>query len=455
MGLDIIILAAGKGKRMNSDLPKVLHKVAGKSMLAHVIESAQSLKPTNIHIVVGHGSEQVKKELDNNGLHWCIQSEQLGTGHAVQQALPDIEKDRDVLILYGDVPLLTENTLSNLLVALESNDLVLLTAKLPDPSGYGRIVRDLEDNVERIVEQKDANESELKINEVNTGILATNSKLLNTCLSKINNKNSQQEFYLTDCIQLAVKDKKKVEAVICDKPYETLGVNNNLNLAQVERYYQRRVAIELLNGGVTLMDPERIDVRGSLKTGKDVLLDVNTVFVGDNVLEDNVCIEANTVIINSHIKSGTIVHANTHIENAVIGENCELGPFARIRPDTNLNEKVKVGNFVEIKKSNIKTGSKINHLSYIGDTDLGKDVNIGAGTITCNYDGANKHKTIIGDNVFVGSNTQFVAPVTIGEGATIGAGSTITKDTPKDKLTLSRSKQITIETWQRPQKEKK
>ena len=452
MGLHIIILAAGQGKRMYSDLPKVLHKVAGQPMLAHVIKCAQSLSPQAIHVVIGHGGEQVKTAIDDNSINWCLQGEQLGTGHAVQQALPNIDDDQDILILYGDVPLLTQSTLQPLINQLKKHDLVLLSAKLNDPSGYGRIVRDAQNKVQRIVEQKDADNYTLAINEINTGILATRMCLLKYWIEQINNDNAQQEYYLTDCIELAVKDQHKVEAIICEISNEVLGINNKPQLAEVERIYQRRIAEQLMHNGATLMDPNRIDVRGDLQIGKDVEIDVNTVFEGTNHLGDGVKIGANCVVINSTIEAGTCLHANCHIENALIGRNCELGPFARIRPDTKLDENVKVGNFVEIKKSNIKTGSKINHLSYIGDSDLGTCVNIGAGTITCNYDGANKHRTIIGDNVFVGSDTQFVAPVTVGDGATIGAGSTITKDIPKEKLALARSKQITIDNWQRPKK---
>ena len=452
MGLHTIILAAGQGKRMYSDLPKVLHRVAGQPMLAHVIKCAQSLSPQAIHVVIGHGGEQVKTAIDNKSINWCLQREQLGTGHAVQQALPNINDDQDILILYGDVPLLTQSTLQLLINQLKKHDLVLLSAKLNDPTGYGRIVRDAKNNVQRIVEQKDADNYTLAINEINTGILATRMCLLQHWLAQINNDNAQQEYYLTDCIELAVKDQYKVEAIVCDISNEVLGINNKSQLAEVERIYQRRIAEQLMHNGATLMDPNRIDVRGDLQIDKDVEIDVNTVFEGTNRLGDGVRIGANSVVINSTIEAGTCVHAYCHIENALIGRNCELGPFARIRPDTKLDENVKVGNFVEIKKSNIKTGSKINHLSYIGDSDLGTNVNIGAGTITCNYDGANKHRTIIGDNVFVGSDTQFVAPVTIGDGATIGAGSTITKDIPKEKLTLARSKQVTIDNWQRPKK---
>ena len=452
MGLDIIILAAGQGKRMHSDLPKVMHKVAGKPMLAHVIERAKSLSPQTINVVIGHGADQVKANIDEGPVNWCLQDEQLGTGHAVQQACLDLKDDQNVLVLYGDVPLLTLATLQKLIDKLTQYDLVLLSAKAIDPAGYGRIVRDAQNKVQRIVEQKDADSSTLNTNEINTGTLAARTNLLKQWLAQTNSNNTQQEYYLTDCVELAVNAQHRVEAIVCDNPSEVLGVNNKAQLAEAERIYQRRTAEQLMENGATLMDPNRIDIRGDLYIGKDIEIDVNTVFVGTSHLGDEVKIGANTIIINSSIEAGTHIHANCYIEDAIVGRNCELGPFARIRPQTKLDKNVKVGNFVEIKKSNIKSGSKINHLSYIGDAILGKDVNIGAGTITCNYDGANKHSTIIGDNVFVGSDTQFIAPITIGSGATIGAGSTITKDTPKEKLTLARSKQVTIENWQRPKK---
>jgi bifunctional UDP-N-acetylglucosamine pyrophosphorylase/glucosamine-1-phosphate N-acetyltransferase len=454
MGLHIIILAAGKGTRMHSDLPKVLHKVAGLPMLAQVIKCAQKISPQAIHVVVGHGSEQVKEAINDDTINWCLQKEQFGTGHAVQQTFANLKDEQNVLVLYGDVPLLTHETLQQLTNELSQHDLVILSAKLDDPTGYGRIVRDKKNKVQQIVEQKDADDNTLSIKEVNSGILATRTNLLKQWISKIDNENAQQEFYLTDCIELAVKGKHNVEALVCNNADEILGINSKSQLAEVERIYQRRIAENLMAEGATLMDPSRIDVRGELHLGKNVEIDVNSVFEGSNTLGDGVVVGVNAVIINSTIEAGTHIHANCHIENATIGRNCELGPFARLRPETKLDNNVKVGNFVEIKKSKVKAGSKISHLSYIGDCELGKDVNIGAGTITCNYDGANKHRTIIGDNVFVGSDTQFIAPVKVGDGATIGAGSTITKDTPKNKLTLARNKQVTIDNWQRPKKNK-
>ena len=473
MGLEVIILAAGKGTRMHSDLPKVLHKVAGEPLLSHVIDGANELSPDTVHVVVGHEAELVQETIAKENISWCLQKEQLGTGHAVQQAIHKIDDKQDILILYGDVPLIKKETLQKLINNLSNKQLVLLSAILEDPSGYGRIIRKnstntysqgevqknsnnekSENNVLAIVEQKDADTATLNIKEINSGILAARAGDLKNWLANITNNNAQQEYYLTDCIALAVQKGRNVEAIVCDNEEEILGVNNKQHLALVERIFQKRIAEQLMVDGVTIIDPSRIDVRGHLSTGRDVEIDVNSVFVGENKLGDGVSVGANAVIINSQIEAGTKIHANCHIENAKIGSHCELGPFARIRPDTVLAEDVKVGNFVEIKKAYVNTGSKINHLSYIGDSELGKDVNIGAGTITCNYDGANKHQTIIGDNVFVGSDTQFIAPVMIGDGATIGAGSTITKDSPDNKLTLTRAKQITIDNWQRPKKKK-
>ncbi len=453
MGLEIIILAAGQGKRMHSDLPKVLHCVAGQPMLAHVIANAKKCSPEKIHIVIGHGANQVRQAITGSKIAWCMQQEQLGTGHAVQQALPNINDNQEVLILYGDVPLLTEETLHSLIKQLDNHHLVLLTANLDNPSGYGRVIRDDKNQVTKIVEQKDADQTTLNIKEINTGILATRAKLLKECLSKITNQNAQQEYYLTDCIELAAND-NNIAASVCDDQNEVLGINNKQQLASVERLYQLRIANKLMQQGATLIDPARVDVRGELQIEKDVTIDANVIFEGTNQIGEQVSIGSNVILINTTIAAGTNIHPNCHIENSIIGANCEIGPFARIRPDTELANQVKVGNFVEVKKSKINTGSKINHLSYIGDSELGENVNVGAGSITCNYDGANKHRTVIGDNVFIGSDTQFIAPVTIGDGATIGAGSTITKDTPKDKLTLARAKQVTLDNWQRPKKNK-
>lgn len=455
MKLEIVILAAGQGTRMHSDVPKVLHKVAGKPMLLHVIERARELSPRKIHVVIGHGAERVRAAVQDDSIRWCVQDRQQGTGHAVQQAAPGLQDDHDVLVLYGDVPLLSHTTLQSLIGGLSRYDLVLLSAKVGGPAGYGRIVRDARDRVLRIVEQRDADRSTLAIDEMNTGVLAAQAGLLKQWLAQIKNDNAQQEYYLTDCIGLAVESGYRVEAMVCEDTGEILGINDKNQLVQAERICQRRTAERLMDQGVTVMDPNRLDVRGELEAGRDVEIDINTVFEGTNRLGDRVRVGANTVLINTSVGAGTRIHPNSHIENAVLGCECELGPFARIRPETRLADRVRVGNFVEIKKSDIKTGSKINHLSYVGDADLGEQVNVGAGVITCNYDGARKHRTVIGDHVFVGSDTQLVAPVVIGDGATIGAGSTITKDVPGEKLTVARSRQVTVKNWKRPEINKK
>ena len=453
MKLEIIILAAGQGSRMYSDLPKVLHQVAGRTMLARVIGCARSLSPHNIHVVTGYGAEQVRSAVQDDSIRWWHQAEQQGTGHAVQQALPGLQDSHDVLVLYGDVPLLSHTTLQAVIRELSGNDLVLLSANLPNPSGYGRIVRDAQDRVLRIAEEQDADPQTLGIREVNTGVLATRAVLLKRWLSEIVNNNAKAEYYLTDCIGLATAGGHRVEAMVCENADEVLGVNDKHQLMRAERIWQHRTADQLLALGVTLLDPNRVDVRGSLVTGRDVVIDINTVFEGDNCLGDRVSIGANSMLVNTTVGDETRIHPNCHIENAVIGRGCSLGPYARIRPGTRLADDVRIGNFVEIKKSDIERGSKINHLSYVGDADVGERVNVGAGVITCNYDGARKHRTVIGNHVFLGSDTQLVAPVVIGDGATIGAGSTITKDAPGGMLSLARSKQVTIKHWKRPEKE--
>jgi bifunctional UDP-N-acetylglucosamine pyrophosphorylase/glucosamine-1-phosphate N-acetyltransferase len=455
MRLGVLILAAGEGTRMQSRVPKVLHRLAGKPLLRHVIETARSVTPDKITIVYGHGGEQVLEELDATDLDWVEQKERLGTGHAVMQAMPSLQQVDQVLILYGDVPLLSGSTLVSLLAALHTTGLALLTVDLPDPTGYGRIVRDRDDRVVRIVEQKDANERELDICEINTGIMAVRRDLLESWLDKLENRNAQNEYYLTDIIAMAVADRVNIQVVhpVCEE--EVMGVNDRIQLSYLERYYQTQRANELMRSGVTLSDPARIDIRGTLKTGNDVFLDINTLFKGEVVLSDGVKVGPNVIIKNSSIGEHTEIMANSIIEDAVIGADCRIGPFARIRPETRLADAVHIGNFVELKKSQVATKSKINHLSYVGDAIVGSEVNIGAGTITCNYDGANKHRTVIGDRAFIGSDTQLVAPVTVAEGSTIGAGSTITKDTPADTLTLSRSKQLSVEGWRRPVKQSK
>jgi bifunctional UDP-N-acetylglucosamine pyrophosphorylase/glucosamine-1-phosphate N-acetyltransferase len=452
MHLGVLILAAGEGTRMRSRLPKVLHPLAGKPLLGHVIETARSITPDQITIVYGHGGEMVCNTLASDDLDWVEQKERLGTGHAVMQALPQLKQIDQVLILYGDVPLISGSTLVSLLSALHSTDLALLTVDLPDPTGYGRIVRDRDDRVIHIVEQKDANERELEISEINTGIMAVSRDRLESWLSRIENNNAQNEYYLTDIISLAVDEGVNIQVVHPNCEEEVMGVNDRIQLSHLERYYQQQQAVTLMQQGVSLSDPKRIDVRGRLLAGKDVSIDINAIFEGEVELNDGVKIGPNVVIKNSHIGPDTEILANSVIEDANIGTGCRVGPFARIRPETFLSDHVHVGNFVEIKKSKVAPKSKINHLSYVGDTVMGSEVNIGAGTITCNYDGANKFQTVIGDRVFVGSDTQLVAPVTVADGSTIGAGSTITKDTPAETLTLSRSKQISIENWQRPVK---
>ncbi len=452
MHLGVLILAAGEGTRMRSRQPKVLHRLAGKPLLRHVIETARSITPDAITIVYGHGGEAVREKLDAPDLDWVEQRERLGTGHAVMQAVPKLRQVDQVLILYGDVPLISGSTLVSLLAALNNTDLALLSVDLPDPNGYGRIVRDRDDRVVRIVEQKDANERELEISEINTGIMAVSRERLLSWLDRIENNNAQKEYYLTDIIALAVAEGVNIRVVhpVCEE--EVMGINDRMQLVYLERYYQSQLANELMRSGVTLSDPARIDIRGRLKTGLDVFLDFNTLFKGEVVLADGVKVGPNVIIKNSTIGENTEILANSVIEGAVIGADCRIGPFARIRPETELADTVHVGNFVEIKKSRVATKSKINHLSYVGDSSVGSEVNIGAGTITCNYDGANKHRTVIGDRVFIGSDTQLVAPVTVADGATIGAGSTITRDTPAETLTLSRAKQVSVDGWQRPVK---
>jgi len=447
-----IILAAGQGTRMNSTLPKVLHPIGGKSMLEHVIDSCRKLEIKKMAIVYGHGGDLVRECIDANDVDWVLQREQKGTGHAVSQAEAFIDDSVIVIIATGDVPLIRAETLKKLASKLEGAVLSVLTTHQSDPFGYGRIVRNSKGKIQSIVEEKDTNSEQRKITEVNTGFIAARGKDIKRWLKQVKPNNAQGEYYLTDCIALAVEEGGVVEAEICNNPMEVQGINDRKQQAELERFYQKTQAEYLMLAGATLLDPKRVDVRGSLKIGKDVLIDINTIFVGNVVLGNNVTIESGCVIKNTTIDSNTIIKANSVVELATIGKNCDVGPFARIRPETVLKARSKVGNFVEIKKSIVGEGSKVSHLSYIGDTEMGRNVNIGAGTITCNYDGANKFQTTIGDDVFVGSDTQLVAPVTLGAGASIGAGSTITKNTPAEELTLSRSKQITIKGWKKPQK---
>ncbi len=454
MDTEIIILAAGQGTRMHSDKPKVLHELGGRPMLAHVIATAQRLQSSHIHVVYGHGGEHVQDQLGHLGVDWIEQPEQLGTGHAVQQAMPAVAQDSIALVLYGDVPLIRKETLDNLIKTVDDQHMGVLTTILSEPDGYGRIVRNAQDQVLRIVEHKDASEQDRAINEINTGILAVQAKQLHQWLDRLQNDNAQGEYYLTDIIEMAVDDGVTVVATVTDDEIEVTGINDKIQLQMMERSYQMRQAQELMRKGVTLADASRFDLRGSCEAGKDVRIDVNVVMEGRVELGDRVSIGPNVVLKNVAIGDDVQVFANSVLEDAKIGAGSRIGPFARVRPETVLSENTHIGNFVEIKKSTIGAGSKINHLSYIGDAEIGKQVNIGAGTITCNYDGAYKYKTIIGDNAFIGSDSQLVAPVTIGKGATIGAGSTISRDTPEGELTLSRSKQQTIKNWQRPQKKK-
>lgn len=451
--LSIVILAAGKGTRMFSNQPKVLHQLAGKPLLGHVIAAASELNPAQTVVVYGYGGNAVRERIGSSDIIWVEQTHQLGTGHAVQQALPRLSPDGTTLILYGDVPLIRPSTLSGLVRGALSGKLALLTARLSDPSGYGRILRDQSGRVAGVVEHKDASEAELAINEVNTGIVAVPTNLLHRWLMRLTNDNRQKEYYLTDIVAMAVADGFEVTTAEPANLWEILGVNSKSQLAEIERLHQQNIANKLMHEGVSLCDPNRIDVRGTLICGRDVSIDVNCVFEGHVSLGDGVRIGANSVLRDVIVAAGSEILPFCHIEGAEIGENCRVGPYARVRPGTRVQDAVHLGNFVEIKNSQVDRGSKINHLSYVGDTTVGKDVNIGAGTITCNYDGANKHRTVIEDNAFIGSDTQLVAPVTIGRGATIGAGSTITKDAPQGELTLSRANQLTVSGWKRPQKE--
>lgn len=452
MSLLPIILAAGQGTRMNSSLPKVLHPIGGKPMLQHVVDCCENLENDSIGIIVGHGADQVKNTVKVKNASWVLQSEQKGTGHAVLQAAHLMSDEDIVIVSYGDVPLIKTETLIKLTKKLDTAALAVLTTKLDIPFGYGRIIRDASSNIKYIVEEKDADPIQKEVTEVNSGFIAAKGADLKRWLNQLTPDNAQGEYYLTDCVAMAVAEGGIVEAVVCDNPLEVEGVNNRKQQARLERVYQNEQAEKLMLAGVTLADPSRIDVRGTVTAGKDVFVDINTVFIGNVEIGNNVVIQPNCIIENSIIGDNTVIKSNSVIESAKIGNSCDVGPFARIRPDTVLNDEAKVGNFVETKKSTIGKGSKISHLSYIGDTIMGDNVNIGAGTITCNYDGANKFQTIIGDNVFIGSDTQLVAPVKISQGSTIGAGSTITKDTPEEDLTLSRSKQVTIKGWKRPTK---
>jgi bifunctional UDP-N-acetylglucosamine pyrophosphorylase/glucosamine-1-phosphate N-acetyltransferase len=452
MRLSIIILAAGQGTRMRSAIPKVLHRIGGKPLLEHVIETAAGMGPRSVQVVYGHGGGAVPEALRRHQVVWVEQSVQLGTGHAVAQALPAVGDDQLVLILYGDVPLISGETLARLCALADDNALGLLTAELDGPQGYGRILRGAAGQVTGIVEEKDASELQRALTEINTGFLAAPAHRLKTWIQALDNVNAQGEYYLTDVIGLAVADGVAVRTVSPPDSAEIRGVNNRLQLAELERAYQRREANRLMLAGVTLRDPGRFDLRGRLTAGTDVCIDVDVVLEGEVRLGDRVSIGPGCFIRNAVIGDDVDVQPHCVIEDARVGAAARIGPFARLRPETRLADRVHVGNFVEIKKSDVGAHSKINHLSYIGDTKIGERVNVGAGTITCNYDGASKHKTVIGDDVFIGSDTQLVAPVTVGAGATIGAGSTITRDTPAGELTLSRAPQTTRQGWKRPVK---
>lgn len=459
--LNIVILAAGKGTRMHSNLPKVLHPLAGKPLLFHVIDTAYQLNPSRLLVVYGHGGEALPKAVTQRDpaaphgskeIIWVEQAQQLGTGHALQQTLAELGENGLTLILFGDVPLISTKTLRALL-DIKPDEVGLLTVTLPDPAGYGRIVRDAHGRVTAIVEHKDASEAERTITEVNTGIMALPTRELKRWLATLRNDNAQGEYYLTDVIALAVKEGKTVSTCQPRRRSEVLGINGAAQLAELERLHQLEIAASLMEQGVRLIDPARIDVRGELNCGRDVAIDANCIFEGRVILGDNVTVGANCILRDVSVAAGTRIAPFSLLEQAQIGADSRIGPFARIRPGTVLAAEVHIGNFVELKNSQVDRGSKINHLSYVGDTTVGKNVNIGAGTITCNYDGANKHRTVIEDDAFIGSDTQLVAPVTVGRGATIGAGATITRDAPADQLTLSRAKQISVSGWKRPIKQ--
>ena len=448
--INAIILAAGKSTRMNSAKPKVLQTLSANTLLAHVLSQAQALC-NQVFVVYGFAGKQVQDAIDDNSIHWIHQTEQLGTGHAVQQAMPQIKDDSISLILYGDVPLIRQSTLNNLIDKAQQTGISLLSVMLDNPAGYGRIIR-ANNKIQAIVEQHDATPPQHKICEVNTGIMAVHSGLLKTYLNGISNNNAQAEFYLTDIIEIAVGDGKTIASVIAKNQLEVTGVNDKTQLAALERAFQQNQAMQFMQQGLGLKDPARFDCRGSLSFGKDCICDINVLIEGEVSLGNNTNIAANCIIKNTKIGNNVTVLANSVIENAIIGDAASIGPFARIRPESKIGKNAKIGNFVEVKKSTIGAGSKVPHLSYIGDSSIGMDVNIGAGVITCNYDGVNKHQTTIEDGAFIGSDSQLIAPVTIGKNATIGAGSTISKDTSEDTLTLSRTKQTSLKNWQSPSK---
>lgn len=451
--LSVVILAAGKGTRMYSDLPKVLHKVAGKPMVKHVIDTAKQLNAAQIHLIYGHGADLLKQRLADEPVNWVFQAEQLGTGHAMQQAAPFFADDENILMLYGDAPLITTETLQKLIAAKPENGIALLTVNLENPTGYGRIIRQ-DGNVTAIVEQKDANAEQLKITEVNTGVMVSDGASFKKWLARLDNNNAQGEYYMTDVIGLANQDGFKVVAVQATDMMEVEGANNRLQMAALERYFQRKQAQKLLLAGVSLTDPERFDLRGELEHGKDVEIDINVIIEGNVRLGNRVKIGAGCVLKNVEIADDVEIKPYSVLENAVVGEKAAIGPFSRLRPGAELAAETHVGNFVEIKQAKVGKGSKVNHLTYIGDAEIGRDCNIGAGVITCNYDGANKFKTVIGDNVFVGSDSQLIAPVTIADNVTVAAGATVTDNVAAGELVISRVRQRHIPNWKRPTKKK-
>lgn len=451
MLLEVIVLAAGEGKRMQSRLPKVLHPLGGEPLLCHVLRAASALQPERIHVVHGHGGEQVREAVRDDSIHWVPQEKQLGTGHAVQQVLPHVQADKQVLVLYGDIPLISTALLRNLCES-SRNALAVLTVVLSSPAGYGRVVRDEQGKVARIVEDKDASDDELRLSEVNTGFLAAPSALLSEWLSHVDNENKQGEYYLTDVVEIAVREGKPVQTIVAQNQWDVAGVNKRSELALLEREYQKRRALDLADGGVTVIDPYRLDMRGDVKMGVDSVVDVNVVLEGPVKIGRNVRVGANCCLSNVLVGDNVVIKPNSVIEEAIIGDGAMIGPFARIRPGTRIADDVHVGNFVELKNAELATGVKVNHLSYVGDSSVGAHSNVGAGVITCNYDGARKHKTEIGEHAFIGSNSQLVAPVRIGNGATVGAGSTITQDVPDNALAVSRAPQRNVQGWKRPRK---
>ena len=452
MNLETVILAAGKGTRMYSTRPKVLHGLSGKPMLEYVLDAAQTINSTAIHVVHGHGGNLLIQRFADRKVTWVNQDEQKGTGHAVAQAIPGIDDDKVVLVLYGDVPMINPQTLAPLIDLAKENKLALLTIELDDPGALGRIIRDSENNIIDIKEYKDANRGERQIKEINTGVVAAPAGLLRDWLNRIDNNNAQREYYLTDIVKLAVSDNIKVESITADSELEIRGVNSKLELAQLERMQQKQQAEELMKQGLTIADPARVDLHGTLEFGRDCKVDINVIIEGQCTFGDNVKIGAHSIIKNAQIADNSIIEPYSLIENSIVGCNCTVGPYARLRPGSELKNGSKIGNFVEVKNSVIGENSKANHLSYVGDAQIGRDVNMGAGMITCNYDGAKKHKTIIGDNVHIGSDCQLVAPVTVDNDATIGAGTTVYKDAPKGELSVNKKEQIVLTGWKRPTK---